>query len=443
MSAKVKPTVLVADNNLHTRMTTTRVLMRDFDMEVSEVTNGMDAIERLSTRAFSFLVLDLDLPMIDGLRVLEILRQGPDDAAMPTVIIAESPDESTVRRLIELGVGDLILRPVDPRVLSQRLATFIQRHRHALGRDEYKDGGKLAKPGATRVLIADGDANFREFVVSTLREKVTTTEAETGVAALKACLESPPDVALIGHDLGLLKSDLLVAELRRVPALRGTRVVAIAPQNHLESVVKSAAYDGVLVRTYIPKLFGDQFDRLLQRADGLNRALALYPALQARLTSAVEQVFGMMLGVDVTPLDASPGKERDGDAISCLVEIEELSEQLVLQFQLTMPLEHARFAAARMLGTSDAVITPTEPDAAVSEIANIITGRLRTALNERGISVRCGLPTIRHHAVRGWAPPADGDAIVVFFEAHAHDLCICTTLSGSNAAGDSSPDTPA
>lgn len=430
MPTNVRPTVLVADHNPHTRMTTARVLTRDFGIEVNEVGTGMDAIERLSTRAFSFLVLDLDLPMIDGLRVLEILREGPDDAAMPTIVLADSPDEPTVRRLIELGVGDLILRPVDSRVLSQRLAKFMQRHRHAIGRDDPKDVFRSGKPSASRVLIADGDANFRHFVVSALHGKATMVEADTGVSALKACLQSPPDIALIGHDLGLLKSNLLVSEMRRAPRLRNTRVVAIAPQNHLESVVNSAAYDGVLVRTYIPKLFNDQFDQLFQPPDGLNRVLALYPALQARLTSAVEQVFGMMLGVDVAPL-ASPGDGPSGDAVSSLVEIQEQSEGLLLQFELTMPAEHARLAAARMIDSTDAALA--DSDSAISEIANIITGRLRTAMNERGVSVHCALPQIRRHSIDAWAAPTPNDAIVLFFGSDTQGFCIRTTLSGDTA----------
>lgn len=443
VSADAIPRVLVADHNLITRQTTKHVLIRDFGAEVTEAVDGMDTIERLSTRAFSFLVLDLDLPVIDGLRVLEILREGPDDAAMPTIAIAESPDESTVRQLIELGVADLVLRPVERHVLSQRFARFMQRHRHAIGRDDpAKDGAaRPARSATTRVMIADGDANFRHFVTSALHGKAAVTEAATGVAALKTCLQQPPDIVLVGHDLGLLKSNLLVREMRRAPALRETRIIAIAPQNHLESVVSSANYDGVLVRTYIPTLFTDQFDHLFQ-ATGLTRLMALYPALQASLVSAVEQVFGMMLGVDVAAL-TTPDEGPSGPVVSSQVAIRELTEGLRLQFELTMPAEHARLAAARMLQVDDSDSLASDSDAALGEIANIVAGRLRTAMNERGISVHCELPAIRHHTIDAWSTSsAARDAMVVFFGAGAQDLCICATLSGVARPDEPGPEAP-
>ena len=107
------------------------------------------------------IVTDLRMPVMDGIELIEALRQVPALAAIPVVMMTAAREQGPVHRAIELGVTDYLLKPLQADRVADRLKTVVDRVTRA------SDGP--GEDDRTPVLVADGNAEFRQFVATTLR----------------------------------------------------------------------------------------------------------------------------------------------------------------------------------------------------------------------------------------------------------------------------------
>src|SRR5262245_65842835 len=95
--------------------------------------NGADALAIARTRHPDLIVLDLGLPMMDGLDVTRALRK---DSNVPIIMLTARVDESDKLIGLELGADDYVTKPFSPKELVARLRAVFRRIDLALGRDD-------------------------------------------------------------------------------------------------------------------------------------------------------------------------------------------------------------------------------------------------------------------------------------------------------------------
>ena|SRR5690348_7235189 len=94
---------------------------------VDVVGDGLIALEKARTAHPDIIFLDLRLPKMDGLSVLEALRGDPTTASIPVVILSNWNERELVERGVKLGALDhLIKSQTTPARLSQRLADWLK-----------------------------------------------------------------------------------------------------------------------------------------------------------------------------------------------------------------------------------------------------------------------------------------------------------------------------
>ena len=94
---------------------------------VDVATDGLTALERARTHKPDMIFLDIRLPKLDGLGVLEALRGDPETAAIPVIILSNSNEIELVERGIRLGALDhMIKSQTTPTRLSQRLSEWLK-----------------------------------------------------------------------------------------------------------------------------------------------------------------------------------------------------------------------------------------------------------------------------------------------------------------------------
>jgi CheY-like chemotaxis protein len=294
--------VLIVDDEPMTRALLRRVLVKEFACTVVEATNGLEALSVAGgATPVTLIVTDLRMPVMDGIELLEALRQYPPLAGIPVVMMSAARESGPVERAIELGVTDYLLKPLEPAKVAARLRAAVTRL------EQTKDPARerVAIEASTPILIADGNADFRLFFASTFRGR-TVHQAETGVAALQRCVTGKPGIVFVGGELGVLGAELLVRKLRATPEIAATRIFAIVPPQAIEQGAVPAQVDGVVTRTFVAEAFRAQVDRLFAMG-GPADVLASHPALQTQMASAAEQAFGLMLQLEVaTAHDVQP-----------------------------------------------------------------------------------------------------------------------------------------
>jgi type II secretory ATPase GspE/PulE/Tfp pilus assembly ATPase PilB-like protein/CheY-like chemotaxis protein len=96
---------------------------------VAEARDGVQALDEVDRHAPDIIVLDLNLPGLDGYSVLQQLRSRPATQAIPVMVLTAKGDEDNEVRVFELGADDFITKPFRARALSARLEAVLGRHR--------------------------------------------------------------------------------------------------------------------------------------------------------------------------------------------------------------------------------------------------------------------------------------------------------------------------
>lgn len=110
-----KPFVLLADDNEATCTLIVALLQADFVVDVAR--DGGEAIERLKTRQYSAILLDLLMPVIDGYAVLDFLRGERPDLLPHVLVVTASLGSREMQRVSNYAVRRIIAKPFEVDVL--------------------------------------------------------------------------------------------------------------------------------------------------------------------------------------------------------------------------------------------------------------------------------------------------------------------------------------
>jgi adenylate cyclase len=120
--------LLVVDDNKVNRLLLTRSLELQ-GHRVSTAENGRVALEMLRREAFDLMLLDMEMPEMDGFAVLEQLVQDPRLRDLPVIVTSSLEGVDHVVRCIELGAADFLMKPVNPVLLKARIGASLEKKR--------------------------------------------------------------------------------------------------------------------------------------------------------------------------------------------------------------------------------------------------------------------------------------------------------------------------
>jgi type IV pilus assembly protein PilB len=118
--------VLVADDDAITRMLVKLLLERE-RFEVLEATNGREAVEIATREHPDLLLLDLNMPEMDGYEAILHLRKDLALAMLPILVLTAEDGAGVERRVLEMGADDYILKPFEADVLLSRVNAVFRR----------------------------------------------------------------------------------------------------------------------------------------------------------------------------------------------------------------------------------------------------------------------------------------------------------------------------
>jgi type II secretory ATPase GspE/PulE/Tfp pilus assembly ATPase PilB-like protein/ActR/RegA family two-component response regulator len=122
--------VLLVDDEDQLRKVMHDLLERD-GYAVTEASDGVEALDQVDRHAPDIIVLDLNLPGLDGYGVLSHLRSRQATEDIPVVVLTARGDEDAEVRVFELGADDFLSKPFRARALSARLQAVLSRARGA------------------------------------------------------------------------------------------------------------------------------------------------------------------------------------------------------------------------------------------------------------------------------------------------------------------------
>lgn len=120
--------VLVVDDDPINRMMLSMSLAKDGHV-VLEAENGRRGLETLAAEPVDVVLLDMQMPEVDGFAVLERRRGDPRLREIPVIVISGLDEMESVIRCIELGAEDFLPKPFDPVLLRARIGASLEKKR--------------------------------------------------------------------------------------------------------------------------------------------------------------------------------------------------------------------------------------------------------------------------------------------------------------------------
>ncbi|TMI87087.1 MAG: response regulator [Bacillati bacterium ANGP1] len=115
MAVKSVEILLVEDNQAHAEITV-RALRRANISRIEIAKDGAEAVEFLFSDDHAtpkVILLDLDLPKVDGIEVLRRIKADPNTRQIPVIVLSASRDNQKLQECFTLGVSGYIVKPVD------------------------------------------------------------------------------------------------------------------------------------------------------------------------------------------------------------------------------------------------------------------------------------------------------------------------------------------
>lgn len=115
-----KPYVLVVDDN----RITTKLLRRYLEangFEAGEAYDGIECLEKVAQRHPDTIVLDVMMPRMDGYETVKRLRENPETAKVPVVIVTALNDVANQLKAIESGADDFLSKPIEEKLLIAKV----------------------------------------------------------------------------------------------------------------------------------------------------------------------------------------------------------------------------------------------------------------------------------------------------------------------------------
>ena len=104
--------VLLVEDSPTMRQLITFALKRLPGIAIVEASDGVDGLKKLATDKFDLIFTDINMPILDGLKLVSLIRTEPAYAEIPVVVISTEGAKEDIEKARNLGVNDYLTKPV-------------------------------------------------------------------------------------------------------------------------------------------------------------------------------------------------------------------------------------------------------------------------------------------------------------------------------------------
>ncbi|WP_439555278.1 response regulator, partial [Dyadobacter sp.] len=233
--------VLIVDDNEHNRM----ILASIFDLfhiSTDAAPSGEEGLELLKTRSYDAAVIDFHMPEMDGVEMIEQIREQLDPGKLPILLLHSSADDMLVNEAVSrLGIMEHLSKPVK----IDDIVGFVNRVSRKTIASVFEQKTKLPAPvsGAKlQVLIAD-DNNANLFLTNILVKRLLPnsiiSQARDGSQALGICTTSIPDLILMDIQMPEMDGYEATRQIRKLAGAGQLPIIALSAGSFIEDREKS------------------------------------------------------------------------------------------------------------------------------------------------------------------------------------------------------------
>lgn len=120
----MRPCILTVDDSKALRLLVEK-LLADFECETTEAANGYNAFFAIERSRPALILLDVSMPVMNGIDMLERLKEAPELVDIPVLMMTSPSDHAEMATIRELGATDTIMKPFKPLDLLAKILAVV------------------------------------------------------------------------------------------------------------------------------------------------------------------------------------------------------------------------------------------------------------------------------------------------------------------------------
>lgn len=201
--------VLIIDDELETLEIYRAYLQAEH--EVYTYQSGAEALAAVSYIRPDVILLDIEMPFMDGFRVLEWMREHKEFVEIPVIGVTGQRNKATALRFIGNGGVAYLMKPVGRNVLLERVREVLQQ--------------QAKKQGKKKVLLVDDELESLLFYKDGLEEEYSVTALNLGKLAIEYLQKFKPDLIVLDYQMPLYNGATIFQMIRKMSCLDDVPVV--------------------------------------------------------------------------------------------------------------------------------------------------------------------------------------------------------------------------
>jgi signal transduction histidine kinase len=222
-----KANILIVDD-LPEKLLAFRTMLEELDQNLVMARSGSEALAEVLKREYAVILLDLNMPDIDGLETAALIRDYKRSAHTPIIFITAYADEMQAHKAYQLGAVDYILSPIQPDVLRSKVKVFVELFQlQRRTREMAEERIALARAEEARRAAEESSRRKDEFIAMLSHElRNPLAPIRAGIEVIRRMRSSEPPVvqAVEVMDRQVVHLVRLVEELLEVSRISQGRI---------------------------------------------------------------------------------------------------------------------------------------------------------------------------------------------------------------------------
>ena len=213
------------------------------------------------------ILLDINMPGVDGYETLKILKENENHAGIPVVYLSGRVDEDSIIKGLSLGAVDHITKPYEPKnllaVISKHLYPII--HEYDLHIDDDKNVNRVNRQHS--ILAVDDSPSMLRSIHFALRNKYKVHTLQKPENLAKVIQTLKPDLFLLDYNMPQINGFELVKIIQDFDDFRYTPIIFLTSENtpdHINEALNLGASDYIL-KPFNPNKLRDKIIRCLEK----------------------------------------------------------------------------------------------------------------------------------------------------------------------------------
>ena len=119
------PQALVVEDSTPMREMMVQALSRVDGLETVEAADGLDALRKIAKRQFDIILTDINMPILDGLKLVKRLRSDENYRSVPVIIVTTEAADEDRQRALALGANAYLTKPVKAAEVAALVAQLL------------------------------------------------------------------------------------------------------------------------------------------------------------------------------------------------------------------------------------------------------------------------------------------------------------------------------